>query len=179
MADRDERERACVHCGHREGACSGSPASFGGDRAHLWDWFDRKMEEMHEELMRERERIFGPTFRDVSFSLFSISERIISNEFLATQLLHPHCFQVRGFLSPQRRMRMFDTMFPETGSFPHLASPQPKFAKDSRSGLLKLELDTGEATTPEDVEIRVLGREVSFSAKTEKRSEDGRDYSFR
>ncbi|OQR69350.1 hypothetical protein BIW11_12311 [Tropilaelaps mercedesae] len=150
IMDRYKRERPCVHCGHREASCSGSPAPPGGNRAHLWGWFDRKMEEMHEELMREREKIFGPTFGDV-----------------------------RGFLSPQRRLRMFDTMFPECGGFPHVGSPQPKFSKDARSGLLKLELETGELTEPEDVQVRVRGREVSFSAKSEKRSEDGRDYSFR
>lgn len=106
---------------------------------------------MHEELIRERKRIFGPTFGDV-----------------------------RGFLSPQRRLRMFDTMFPENADFPHrIGSPQPRFSKDTKSGLLKLELETGEKTEPEDVQVRVRGREISFSAKSEKRTNDGRDYSFR
>ncbi|XP_003744426.1 alpha-crystallin B chain [Galendromus occidentalis] len=143
-------DRACVHCGHREGSCSGSPVPPPGDRGHLWDWFDRKMEEMHEDLVREREKIFGPTFGDV-----------------------------RGFLSPQRRQRMFDTMFPDRPGY-HIGAPQPpRFERDTKSGLMRLELETGEEITPEEVEVKVHGRDVSFHAKHEKRSNDGRDYSFR
>ena len=87
--------------------------------------------------------------------------------------------QVRGFLSPQRRQRMFDTMFPDRPGY-HIGAPQPpRFERDTRSGLMRLELETGEEMTPEDVEVKVHGRDVSFHAKHEKRSNDGRDYSFR
>lgn len=44
---------------------------------------------------------------------------------------------------------------------------------------MRLELETGDEITPEDVEVKVHGRDVSFHAKHEKRSNDGKDYSFR
>jgi len=123
-----------------------SPLSHRRENDTLFDWFNEHMRKMETDFFRKRSTLI-PYYDSTHYPSY--------------------------FFTPERRRRMYDSMF-------SLWDDMPRIVENHRGDAIEYEMRTGaRGFDPEDVEVHVKGRNVEVKARKEKKSVDGNYYSLR